>query len=197
MRFFKNNKTLLITLLIIIIFLGLSIMLYIINNSQEKKSDESKKEIELVLFGAKEITINQGDKYEEPGFYAIDSDGKIKTNEVIVTPTNLDTTNSGTYYISYVIGNKMEKRKIVILEKQETRILTLTLYGNEEITLKIGEEYIEPGYKASDTVDGDLTNFVNVQGTIDTGKSGTYVITYEIKNTNGDSKTKTRTIIVK
>ena len=73
---------------------------------------------------------------------------------------------------------------------------TITLNGSEKMTLKIGEEYVELGAKAQDDTDGDLTNKISISGTVNTGKKGTYKVTYTVKNSKGKEATKTRTITV-
>jgi len=57
----------------------------------------------------------------------------------------------------------------------------LELIGSD-ITLYIGEEYIEPGYKAYDNKGKDLTDKVKVEHRIDTNKVGSYFITYKYKD---------------
>ena len=73
---------------------------------------------------------------------------------------------------------------------------TLTLVGNEKITLKVGEKYTEQGAKATDKVDGDITNKIQISGSVNTSKAGTYTVKYTVKNSKELEATKTRTIIV-
>ncbi len=73
---------------------------------------------------------------------------------------------------------------------------TITLNGNEKIVLKVGETYTEQGAKATDEVDGDITNKITISGSVNTSKAGTYHITYAVKNSRGNEITKTRTIVV-
>lgn len=194
----KDNTNVVLIFILIILLSGISVILFIANNKEINNiSDNSKEDIELFLLGDTEINLNVGEKYIEPGYYAITKTGILKTDEVIVIPNTIDTNISGTYYINYVIKNKILKRKVNIIAKLEERNLDIVLNGNDTIYLNLGEEYIEPGYKAFDSIDGDLTNFVKVSGTINTLKEGKYILTYEIKNSNLDIKIKKRTIIVK
>ena len=59
---------------------------------------------------------------------------------------------------------------------------TLELIGNNIITINMNEHYIEPGYKAYDKIDGDITKKVKVQINIDYNTPGTYEIIYEVVN---------------
>ncbi len=56
----------------------------------------------------------------------------------------------------------------------------ISLLGNAEIRLMIGDSYTEPGFIATDNMDGDLTQAVIVSGTIDTNTPGTYTLTYQV-----------------
>ncbi len=198
--FYNYNKTLvyIVISVILIIILG-SVLLLSNNNNQGEVIVDQNDTIEikaLHLFGSSEITLEQGEKYVEPGFYAISTSGEVKTNDVIVTPEYLDTSTPGTYYINYVIGNKMEQRQVTVIKKEVNGVLKLELNGDSMIVLNVSDEYIEPGFIATDTIDGDLTDKVIINGSVDTSKKGTYTITYEVENSNGDKVKKTRTVIV-
>ena len=60
----------------------------------------------------------------------------------------------------------------------------------------IGDPYTDPGYTASDNIDGDITSAVVVGGnTVDANTLGTYIITYNVSDTVGNPATEvTRTI---
>lgn len=74
---------------------------------------------------------------------------------------------------------------------------TITLNGETNMTLYVGETYKEQGAKANDDTDGDITNKISVSGTVNTSKAGSYVITYSVKNTKGKEKIAKRTVTVK
>lgn len=67
--------------------------------------------------------------------------------------------------------------------------ITIILSGEENIELGINSSFIEPGYKAFDNKNNDLTKKVIVNSNLDPSKEGTYTITYKL----GDV-VKTRTI---
>jgi len=73
---------------------------------------------------------------------------------------------------------------------------TITLVGDREITLVVGQWFNEPGYSASDAIDGDLTNSVRVSGESYYNREGTYYITYSVQDSDGYTAEVTRTIIV-
>ena len=199
-----NKKTIIVSLILLLIILIVIFYGFIPKNTTQKTSINTNEIDEIVLLGSRTITLNEGDKYVEPGYYAITKGNEIKQDEVIVTGEDLDTSIPGTYYITYTIGNKKETREIVIVEKEkeneiekEEGEITLTLKGESMLVINVGSEYIEPGYVATDTIDGDITKKVDTKESVDTGVPGTYTITYEVKNTSGKSASKTRTVVVK
>ncbi len=72
----------------------------------------------------------------------------------------------------------------------------IALRSSLELTLKLGETYTEPGFSAVDYIDGPLTDQVVVEGTVDTGKVGTYSITYQVSDLSGNICEVSRTIHV-
>ncbi len=64
------------------------------------------------------------------------------------------------------------------------------------MTLIIGNQYEEKGAKAVDEKDGDLTENLQMEGSVDTSKEGTYEIVYKVSDTKGNEATKKRVIIV-
>lgn len=58
----------------------------------------------------------------------------------------------------------------------------IELMGAEKIKITVGTEYIEPGYKAYDSKNNDITNKVKVENNVDTLVEGNYEIVYSIKN---------------
>lgn len=67
----------------------------------------------------------------------------------------------------------------------------LTIFGSSLIELKMGEEYIEPGYYAISKLDINETEKVLVSGVVDINKPGTYIITYKYND-----KVLTRKVVV-
>lgn len=190
-----NKKLVFIVLGLLIVLI---VVLFCVNLGEDKNNSSIKTEYieKLVLFGNKEITINQGDKYLEPGYYAVTNYGEIKTDYVTVTGV-VDTDTPGTYFITYEIDNKKITRTITVLKKEVMEgNINFTLEGNSLIVLEQGNEYIEPGYKAIDSNDGDITDKVTIDGFVDVNTPGTYVLTYKIKNSTNQEKTLERTIII-
>ena len=79
----------------------------------------------------------------------------------------------------------------------EEKAPTITLNGESNMTLNVGESYTEKGATAKDEKDGDISNKISISGTVNTSKAGTYIITYRVTNSSGKSSTAKRTIVVK
>ena len=87
----------------------------------------------------------------------------------------------------------------------------ITLKGQAEITLEQGETYTDEGATAIDNYDGDVTAEVSIKITfvaegstssevvsqVDTSRIGTYTITYTVSDSNGNTASKERKVIVK
>lgn len=85
----------------------------------------------------------------------------------------------------------ISKQNIII--DKEPPVITLT---GASISIIVNTEYIEPGYKAIDNIDGDITNKVIVTNNINISKPGTYEITYEVSDNKKNITEITRTVIV-
>ena len=74
---------------------------------------------------------------------------------------------------------------------------TITLKGEKTITLNVGDKYTEAGATAKDEVDGDLTNKIEISGTVNTAKEGKYEITYTVTSSSAKTTTVKREVVVK
>ena len=150
----------------------------------------------IELSGDKTVTLDLGQAYLEPGFIANDTvDGNI-TDQVVVSG-NLRF-EVGTYEITYTVtdaaGNKATATRTV--KVADTTAPELTLKGSKSISLVKGDKYKEPGYKAKDNADGDLTNKVQVSGKVDTNKVGAYTLTYTVVDSSGNKTSVERIVTV-
>ena len=143
---------------------------------------------QITLQGNAETTVCPAQTYKEEGYTALDNyDGditsKVKRNEEedYITYTVKDTSKNKTTI----------KRKLIYEDKQPP---LLALQGPTTIYLKQGTTYKEKGYTASDNCDGDLTNNVKVEGTINTNQEGTNKLTYSVKDKAGNETIMQRTI---
>lgn len=132
-------------------------------------------------------------------FIALDNEGNNITDKVKIN-SNIEKTKEGTYEILFELVN--DKNEVVQRVKKYVKVKeditpVITLNGNKTINLFVGQKFDEPGYKAIDQEDGDITSNVKVSGSVDTNKAGTYVKTYRVTDSFGNVSTETRTVIVK
>lgn len=151
--------------------------------------------------GESEITLEYGESYTEQGASAklfgkwIHKNGKPLE---LVTEGTVDDKKLGSYTVKYFADHKkLHGEAVRTVTVVDTKAPELTLEGKESISVTRGNKYEEPGFKASDNYDGDITAKVTVSGEVDTSKTGEYTLTYEIKDTSGNTVTKTRTVTVK
>ena len=148
------------------------------------------------------IVLNEGEVFNDP-LYTL-------KEEVDITVRGNVLTKAGIYTVSYdvYIDGKYEEtliRKVIVSENDKTQNISglinlqepvLNLVGDKNIILNVGQTYREPGYSAVDYEDGKITRQVEIDGSVDTNKPGTYTLTYKITNSNGKTAIDSRIITV-
>jgi PKD repeat protein len=90
---------------------------------------------------------------------------------------------------------EFEDYSIVISEQIKTPPV-IVLDGAIIDTVEVNSSWTEPGYKARSIINGNITNLVQVTNPLDISKVGTYVLTYSVTDSFGNSASTTRTIRV-
>lgn len=131
-----------------------------------------------------------GQPYQEEGFTAYDQcDGDLTDR---VERQELD--GVVTYTVTDSSGNRAQVERAI--EYKDPRPPVLTLLGEEKIQITEGAGWSDPGCTAMDNVDGDLTAKIQVQGSVNAYKSGTYVLTYQVTDSYGNTAQVQRTVVV-
>ena len=151
----------------------------------------------ITLTNGTSISLNKGNDFIDPGFTAIDEcDGDI-TSAVTVEGT-VDGYTYGTYTLTYRVtdssGNTGEIKRTVRIADLTAPVIALK--GEQSTYIKVGTTYTDPGFTASDNIDGDLTAKVTVTGWVDTSKMGINTITYQVTDSFGNTTTINRSIYV-
>ena len=73
----------------------------------------------------------------------------------------------------------------------------IKLNGDVEISLYVDDKYEEKGATATDNVDGDITDKIVIDGTVDVKKEGTYELTYTITDSSNLTSSVKRSVIIK
>ena len=166
------------------------------DDRKDYKKIHSSNYVNFKLNGEKEVTINYNDEYKEEYVTSLVNN---KENKNVIISSNLNENKVGTYIVSYMINvsdtyKQRLYRKVNIVDKEKPDI---TLNGEEEIILDFNTKYLEPGFKAVDNYDGDLTNKVSIKNNVNEKKSGTYEIKYKVKDSSGNVSVKKRKVIIK
>ena len=152
-----NLKTIIFILIIIIVILLVSLLL--------RKNDTN--EYRIILNGNKFITLNQGDKYVEPGFSAYENNNLV-TDKVTVTNDVLENV-PGLYRIIYEIGNYNEYRYVEIKEVIDYNIdinleVNNTKLTNQDVIVNI--KVIGDTFNSLTLPDGSIVNTKETNFTI-------------------------------
>ncbi|EUJ42492.1 immunoglobulin-like domain-containing protein [Listeria riparia] len=122
-------------------------------------------------------------------------DGNL-TDKLVIVSNNVDTSQPGNYEIVYEVtdsdGNTSTFQRAVTV----TEIPVITIEDNVQVNR--GTAFNPLAYvKANDKEDGDLTSQVKViSNTVDINKAGTYQVTYEVTDSDGNKATKTMQVKV-
>lgn len=73
---------------------------------------------------------------------------------------------------------------------------TISLTGGSSVTLEVGQSYTDPGFTATDLIDGNVNSRVTTEGTVDTSTPGTYIIRYTVRDASGNPTVVTRQVDV-
>ncbi|MEB9974742.1 DUF5011 domain-containing protein [Bacillus cereus] len=167
------------------------------------KENEETPDMEPKLTAPTKTKINVGDKFDPmAGVSATDKeDGDI--TDIVTVDGNVDTSKPGTYEVTYTVsdskGHKVTAKQTVtvkqtVVPKDEVPVLT----APTKTTINVGDKF-DPmaGVSATDKEDGDITDKVTVDGSVDTSKPGTYEVTYTVSDSKGHKVTAKQTVIVK
>jgi peptidoglycan/xylan/chitin deacetylase (PgdA/CDA1 family) len=144
----------------------------------------------ITLQGEDTLQVEKGEAYVEPGYTATDDcDGDL-TAAVTVEETD----GKILYTVTDSYDNLGTAERTI--HYVDTKPPVLTLSGDEEIWMKAGQTYTEPGYTALDQGDGDLTASVTVSGTVNQYHAADYELSYAVTDEAGNTATATRTVHV-
>jgi hypothetical protein len=73
---------------------------------------------------------------------------------------------------------------------------TLELVGDATINIPAGQEFLDPGATAVDDVDGDISDKIEVSGSINSSAVGTQTISYQVADRAGNTARELRTVNV-
>lgn len=177
----KSKKTAVILCFLIMLIIGISVILFI----------QFRGKPIFQMIGESTIELEYGNEYVEHGVNAYTKFKNISNNVII--ESDVDTSKVGTYHVAYKVPSKngydTYTRTVIVKDRKAPE---LTLEGGETVELDFGKEYVEPGFKATDEYDGDLTN--NVVITKNQLENGSYDIYYVVTDSSSNKTEKVRHI---
>lgn len=189
MRKIWNHKKIIICISIVAL-LGISYLLY------DAVYLDIISDIDFNLIQEQKLTIPVTQSYQEKGAKA--NFRGIDISDKIIKKGSVDTTKIGDYVVEYEINYKHKSKslkRMVSIVDQEAPVIQL--YGLETVSIFEGTNFEDPGAVASDNYDGDITNKIVKDGSIDSSKPGIYRITYSVVDSSGNKASTTRTVEVK
>ncbi|MFN4234241.1 MAG: DUF5011 domain-containing protein [Bacteroidia bacterium] len=85
---------------------------------------------------------------------------------------------------------------IIISCNNDVKAPEIILNGKINDTIELNTKYEEPGFVAKDKKDGDLTDKVIVNGSVNINKTGNYIIRYEVIDKSGNMAKAERSVYV-
>ena len=156
--------------------------------------------MQLTMKGDREITLEYGEEYVEPGAEAIFQGSifmKDPTPVEVIIEGAPDTTTVGTYQVTYT-SSRIVESLFGAVEAKDTRLRTIhvvdtqlpeiTLVSDPEVFTFPGQTYEEEGFTAFDDYDGDITDKVI---RTDDGVN----VTYRVSDSSGNTVEAVREII--
>lgn len=131
-----------------------------------------------------------GQAYEEEGYTAVDNYDGDMTAAVV-----REEKDGKVYYtVTDSSGNTAQVVRDIFYDDPVAPELTLS--GEDIVQVKLGDTFVDPGYQATDNIDGDITAKVTVEGTVDTATVGRYTLTYTATDGFGNSVSCSRLVKV-
>ena len=165
----------------------------------------------IVLNGNTTVQIEQNEPYVDLGVSKVTDKNDISVTSVTtryeyfdgvntIPVEKIDTTKTGIYYIYYEVtdkeGNKGTSVRTINVYKKDSSIPSISLIGDETITLKYGQVYQELGAQAIDEDEGNISSNIITLGKVNENAPGIYIIKYVITDKSGNTSSVTREVIV-
>ncbi|GIO16397.1 hypothetical protein J19TS2_59520 [Cohnella xylanilytica] len=151
------------------------------------------------LIGPNPMTVEANSPFADPGATAYDVQDGDLTASIQVTGA-VDPSTLGTYTLSYDVSDTAGNAAATVTRTvyvQDTQPPVLTLLGDPAMSVPVGAAFADPGAQATDAYYGDVSPLIVVNGTVDTRKTGTYTLRYNVTDPSGNAAAEaTRTVTV-
>ncbi|WP_045464956.1 immunoglobulin-like domain-containing protein [Vibrio hyugaensis] len=151
---------------------------------------------EPVFSGISDVRVHHGSSFDPyAGVTASDKEDGDLTNSITVEGS-VDVNTVGTYVLVYSVkdsdNNETKQSRTVVVYS-----LVPEFEGVADTTIQLGDAF-DPmaGVKATDAEDGDLTDQVRVEGSVDVNVLGVYNLVYRVTDSANQTTTAQRSVIV-
>ena len=143
------------------------------------------------------ISVEQFSTFTDPGAIATDDrDDSVNVQVSGIVDINIVGFYSITYTASDTAGNTATAtRNVTVTPYVDTVAPVINLNGAGTVSICLGGSY-SANVTALDNIDGDLTNNINVSGTVDSNTEGSYSLTYTVSDLAGNTASVLRTVTV-
>ena len=152
----------------------------------------------ITLVGDSQVNLEVGSTYTEAGATASDNyDGDISSQIVVVN--NVDVNTLGSYTVTYSVSDSSSNaasdviRTVNVVDQTAP---TITILGDNPVTIEAGSTYTDAGATATDNYNNDVSADITAASTVDSNTIGSYTVTYTVSDASGNQATAVRTVIV-
>lgn len=151
---------------------------------------------EPVFSGISDVRVHHGSSFDPyAGVTASDKEDGDLTNSITVEGS-VDVNTVGTYVLVYSVkdsdNNETKQSRTVVVYS-----LVPEFEGVTDTTIQLGDAFNPmAGVKATDAEDGDLTDQVRVEGSVDVNVLGVYDLVYRVTDSANQTTTAQRSVIV-
>jgi hypothetical protein len=150
----------------------------------------------ITVIGSSFVQNFNGVPYNDAGATANDpEDGDLTSS--IITTSNVNTNVNGVYEVSYQVTDSggltsSVSRTVVVINNPPV----INLIGSPIVNAPQGSTYIDAGAVAFDKDDGDITNRITIENTVDTSILNNYSVVYSVTDFDGGFSAVSRSVNV-
>jgi hypothetical protein len=152
----------------------------------------------ITILGSTTLVHEAATSYADAGATAVDALGGDLTSSISIISVDIDVTDVGNQDVTYSVtdagGNSNSVTRTVTV--QDNTAPSLTLIGDSNFTHNLNTAWVDPGYDAQDSLDGNLTSSVSITGSVDVNSTGTYILNYSVSDSAGNQADVNRTVNV-
>ena len=109
--------------------------------------------------------------------------GEVEINDTLIFDPGL---LAGDYVVYFFENDSFDQLAQFPFKVLDTTNPVITLQGQVNVRINVGEEFKDAGARANDNLDGDITESIEANGVVDSSKPGVYTITYSAKDQAGN-----------